>query len=183
MLRHFQTLFILLFSISSLTFPLDSLAAGDTVIYKVTHPDGSVTYSDQALENAERMTVRPVDTVPAFDVKNSPELDKQLEPENNDAAYYTQLDIQSPEAGSAFYSGSGDVNVLVKVNPPLKRQHTLRLSMDGKTVATNQSGSFVLSTVDRGTHSLKISILDGRQNVIKSTQSSFTLHRPSVLNP
>ncbi len=158
--------------------------ADTTTIYKVKHPDGSVSYSDQPMNNAEQMTVRPVETIPAFDVKNSPRLETQLQDQEDEpASYYTNLSILSPEPESAFYSGNGDIEVVVRSVPALKRQHLFQLSMDGQIIGSNQSGTFFIQGVDRGTHSLQARIVDANRTTLINSSSRFTLHRPSVLNP
>ena len=151
--------------------------AGTTTVYKVVNPDGSVSFSDQPQDHAQTLQVAPVTTIPAQKVIQN----QKLTPDNKPSAettYYQSLSISSPADDSAFHSGSGNIQVTVDLNPSLRPGHSLELILDSTPIATQASTQFQLTNVDRGTHTLTIKILDPQQQVLKSSSSKFTLHRP-----
>lgn len=150
-----------------------------TKVYKKVMPDGSVSYSDEAQDGAEVLSVEPVPTVPAFKVPQSeakPKIDAVEQPKN----FYASLTILSPEHDTAFNSGSGTVEVRFKNNPSLIRGHKYKIFLDSHLLAEQTENSFITSNVDRGTHQLSVHIVDQVGRVLKSTTNTFTLHRPVI---
>jgi hypothetical protein len=92
---------------------------------------------------------------------------------------YQQLQIASPQNGSAFWSGAGEVTIKVMVQPPLQEGHRLRVYLDQELAG--ETPTLTLTNVNRGTHEVYAEIVDqaGRR-LIESPKISFTLHRPSV---
>lgn len=161
---------LLLFSQASL---------GATPVYKKVMPDGSISYSDEAQEDAEVMMVEPVPTVPAFKAPpkdRSAEVEEEPKPKN----YYASLTITSPTHDSAFNSGSGTVDIQFKTNPSLIRGHRFKIFLDSQIVGEQTERSLTLTNVDRGTHQLSVHIVDQAGSVLKSATNTFTLHRPVI---
>lgn len=148
-----------------------------TKVYKKVMPDGSISYSDEAQENAEVLNVEPVPTVPAFKVPPS-EAKPVTETEQKPKNFYASLTILSPEHDTAFNSGSGTVEVKIKNNPSLIRGHKYKIFLDSQLLSEQTESTFVTSNVDRGTHQLSVHIIDQAGRVLKSTTNTFTLHRP-----
>lgn len=155
--------------------------AESTTVYKTVNPDGSITYSDQPSGYAEKLEVQPVPTVPAIKVPR-----KTFSASNKEtkrSGTYTSLEILSPGHDTAFYSGNGDVNVSVLLEPALSNGHQFQYSLDGRVVATQAASSLMLNTLDRGTHSVSVAVIDRESKVVLSRSSTFTVHRPSVNRP
>lgn len=165
-------------AVMSLMLPL-CVQAGTTV-YKVKNPDGSVSYSDEPVENAVKMDVEPVTTVPALQYKDIPAAAKETV---ESKAAYTELDIVSPGHDTAFYSGNGVLNISTKLSPELKKGHQYLFTLDGKTIATQSAGSLTVDLVDRGTHTVTVSVVDRQLKTLISAASTFTIHRPKISRP
>ncbi|MCP5162540.1 MAG: DUF4124 domain-containing protein [Hahellaceae bacterium] len=149
-------------------------------IYRWTDAKGVVHFSDHATENAEKITVRPTQTI---DMRTpAAETSKESSPEKTnkgDGAIYTQLEITSPANGSAFHAPDGSVDVTFSAQPEIASGHLFRLTIDGKVAYTGASTSTTLQNVDRGTHNLQVSIIDNMgMKLISSTSLSITIHRP-----
>ncbi len=150
-----------------------------TTVYKVKHPDGSVTYSDAPIEGADVILVEPVPTIPA--VKLPPKDAQQSKPEPMaEPQHYDKFTITQPAADSAFYSGDGQVSTSIELSPSLRSGHRLEYWLDGKLVSTTQATSIELGALFRGTHTLTVKILDARNKVVDSRANTFTVHRPTV---
>lgn len=150
-----------------------SQTTNTTTVYKVTHPDGSVSYSDIPQENATKMFVEPVITVPAVTpIKlNNTSNEKS-------AAHYLSLVITNPADGSAFNSGSGNVSVSTKIEPSLRAEDRVRFILNGREVQTQKSSTLQLTNISRGTHQLRVQVLDAKNTPLISSSSEFTIHRP-----
>ena len=92
------------------------------------------------------------------------------------------LAILAPANDSAFYSGSGDVDVLLEVKPALLESDQIQLYLDGKLIQSNNQIQARLKTVDRGTHQLRVKLVSSSGQVHKESSSKFTVHRPSIRN-
>lgn len=150
-----------------------------TKVYKKVMPDGSISYSDEAQDDAEVLNVEPVPTVPAFKAppsESKPEVKTEEKPKN----FYASLTILSPENDTAFNSGSGTVEVKFKNNPSLIRGHKYKIFLGSLLLSEQTENSFVTSNVDRGTHQLSVHIVDQAGRVLKSATNTFTLHRPVI---
>lgn len=174
-------LFALLLSVSSLAQQAPSEAL--TKVYKVVGDDGQVTFSDQPNHDSETLLISPVPTVPALqpiDTSGSSEKISQQQSVTMNA--YKNLSILSPANGSAFYSGSGEVDVIVEVEPALVKGDKVQVFLDGQLIKQGSQLQFKLQTVARGTHQLQVKLASSTGKVIKTSQSEFTVHRPSIRN-
>lgn len=154
---------------------------GTTTVYKIKNPDGSVSYSDQPQDDAEVMNVEPISTVPAFQASDIPSASKELAEDTK--AIYTELDIVNPGHDTAFYSGNGQVTISTKLTPALRKGHQFQFRLDGQNLATQTSGSYTVPLVDRGTHTLVVSVVDRNLKTLISKSSTFTIHRPKISRP
>lgn len=177
---------ILIFSalLLALTMLAKSIQAdegeGLTTVYKVVDADGSVSFSDQPKAESEAILVPPITTVPATTLSketHSTEL-RVDKPYNR----YHSLSILAPANNSAFYSGSGDVDVLLDIQPALIEGDQIQIFLDGQLVPSNNEIQTRLKTLSRGTHELQIKLVSKLGNVHKEVFSTFTVHRPSIRN-
>ncbi len=176
---------ILLASLSLATIQL-VYAEQSVTVYKTYHPDGSISYSDQPSEQAETIEVKPVDTIPAIDVRSAQSLPARSAPSISDsgsAGVYQQFGITFPENGSAFYSGNGNVKLKIDINPALRDEDSIAIILDGQEIARTNRPEYMLTHLDRGTHSLEVKLLNSQGQPMKSSRSEFTLHRPTVRAP
>jgi len=95
-----------------------------------------------------------------------------------------QLRIVEPEAGSAFWSGAGEVTIRAVAQPPLQADsgQALHVYLDRERVGDELL--VTLRNVDRGTHEVYAQIVGADGEVlVESPHVRFTLHRPSKLLP
>jgi hypothetical protein len=169
----------LLLTNSSLTLAQDASAQTSprkTTVYKVINPDGSISFSDKAIRNSVKMEVAPIPTVPAYKPINNTNLPETTNNSKNN--YYSSLVITNPSHGSAFHSGSGDINISTKIAPALRTTDLIRFSLDGTVIKTQKASTLQLKQVDRGTHTVMVEIITAENKSILSASTQFTLHRP-----
>ncbi|MFE8072907.1 DUF4124 domain-containing protein [Marinobacteraceae bacterium S3BR75-40.1] len=153
-------------------------------VYRYIDKNGNVVFTDEPHEGAEPIEVREVPTITL--PKGKPlteETIKEAERQQPQGPPYQEIRFQKPNNKTAFWSGSGDVNVEVSAQPALKEGHQFRLKVDGQTIATQTSGSFLIRNMDRGTHQATVAVTNGEGTVVQEGASiEFTIHRPSVQN-
>jgi uncharacterized protein DUF4124 len=174
MLKHMKILrvvcgFLLLLWMTS--------GAAETELYKWVDKDGTVHFSDQPTEGAEKIKVKDVDTIPA--VKPQPGGDQ---PKPLVATHYT-ITFTSPQAEETIRDNVGTVNVSVQLNPPLNAGDTIQFSMDGQPQGDPGAATqLTLTNLDRGTHTVQATVLDQSGKALGSASTTFTLQRFSELN-
>jgi hypothetical protein len=175
---------LLIFSlvvISNIAQASDENTGDLTKVYKVVGADGSVSFSDQPNEKSETLMVAPVPTIPAIAPGGAKFTPPQIK---SDKVYnrYSSLAILSPANDSAFYSGSGDVDVILDIKPALLESDQIQLFLDGNLIRSNNQIQSRLQTVDRGTHKLRVKLVSSSGQVYMESTSTFTVHRPSIRN-
>lgn len=161
-----------------ISFLLVPLAYADTV-YKSHDADGNVIFSDVDSAGAEAIEIQKSQTLnlPKPDLSQFRKTTK-LTPEE---IKYTQFEIVSPENDSTIRSNEGKVSVNIEITPTLDEKHEIAFFMDGKQISSGKSQQLSLSEVDRGTHIVFASILNGEGKVIKrSNTPAFHLKKHSV---
>jgi len=155
-------------------------------LFKWKDADGNLIYSDQPPPGQgkedtqiDKETLPQIITVPAPETpsisSSSSSASKEQAPER-----YQSLAIIEPVHDTAVRENSGKVKISVQVEPYIfvERGHILVIYMDGNEVSRGDQTTVVLDNVDRGTHTIKASILNRSGQVIKETGiTSFTLQR------
>lgn len=150
-----------------------------TTVYKTIGTDGKITFSDQPIKNSETLIVPPVPSIPALSpIQNS------VAPKTSDyddqQARYTSLSILSPANDAAFYSGSGEVDVVLDIQPSLIVGDKVQLFLDNTLIQEAKSLQAKLQSTSRGTHQLTAKIISSSGKILKEKTSTFTVHRPSI---
>lgn len=103
-----------------------------------------------------------------------------------DDAPYGLLRIVSPAADASLRNNRGTVRVVVQLAPPLRvdRGDRLTLWLDGEAAAHTATTEFVLTQVDRGTHTIQAQVQAANgAMLIRSEPVVFHLHQASRLAP
>ncbi|MGH8119094.1 MAG: DUF4124 domain-containing protein [Gammaproteobacteria bacterium] len=156
-----------------------TVAAED--VYRYVDEHGNVIYSDTPVAGAEKIRVDEIQTIHPGAVPKF-----QYTPPPKEVAAYSKLEIVSPENDSVVRTSEGPVTVSGVVEPGLnlKAGHYFVLYLDGNEVASGTSPQFILSTMERGTYTLNLAVMDQSGNqVMSSPQVSFTIYQHSVSKP
>lgn len=165
-----------------LTVFLFSVSLVAETVYKKTKPDGSVEFSDQASQDSEEVKVRKPTS---FSPPSLPRLNlptKKLKPKYN----YVIL-INQP-ANDTTIVNKADVTVSITVQPGFAQYgHQIRYQLDEQsTLGDSTSNTF--KNVSRGTHNLKVTVVDRDGDAVSPVASS-TFHmkrffkKPTVAKP
>ncbi len=165
-----------------LSIALTFVTPASAEVYRSLDEDGNVVFTDKPSPSAEELDIDSVQTISPPAVRNF-EYTSPRKPEKNK---YTKLEISSPANDQVFTDGSGNVTVSVLITPELNISpgDRLVLYIDGKKHADSVSTSFSFTNMDRGTHTVKVDVVDrGGKSLKSSAPVSFTVKRFSILHP
>jgi uncharacterized protein DUF4124 len=144
---------------------------GAETVYKTVDDDGNIIFTDKPSENAEEIKLQELQTI-----DNPNPIRSTPRPRQTDkGSLYKTFFIANPANDSGIRSNNGSVSISVSLEPTLRPGHKIIISMDGKEIGSGTSVS--LQNVDRGTHSISASVVDGDGKKLISTSSTFSLLR------
>jgi hypothetical protein len=167
-------------------FTLISVActvALSATVYKWVDENGVTHYSDQPHENAEKVQVAQPQTykAPRVNPQAAAQPATQARPPNS----YQSCDVVTP-ANDQTFPNADSVSTAVQVSPQPHDGDRVFLLLDGQRVPNfpPTGGSYTISPIDRGTHSVQAVVQDSSgRTLCQSEPVSFTVLQPSVLNP
>lgn len=160
-----------------------AVASAGTV-YKWVDENGITHYSDQPHQSAQKVDVQsqaPVGSVAtpapaARDAANSA---------SSTAAAYSSCAIVAPTPEQVFLN-TFSVTTRIYVQPPMRTGDQVIVALDGKPVEElpTVGTEFTLNQIDRGTHSVQVTIRDSSGKTVCSSESvTFYIRQPSLLAP
>jgi hypothetical protein len=163
------------------------VAAAPTV-YKWVDDNGVIHYSDQPHENAEKVQLKAPQTYSSPKTPSpgpsQPYRSSSSSPQKPTSVYQS-CSISEPTADQVFMNTS-TVTAGVTVTPPVRQGDTAIVTLDGQRVpgVPANGGQFTISPIDRGTHSIQISVQDSSGTTLCTSSSvTFHVHQPSLLSP
>lgn len=152
-------------------------------VYKWTDSSGQVHYTDQRKEGAQAVDLpEPSVYTPA----PVPSATQSPGTGAGDAAAndYDLLEISAPTQDETIRNNEGKVTVGLRLEPTLSQGDVIELFLDGEKRGELSSGGGTLSGVNRGSHSLKVRVVNASgQELISSQAVNFHLRRESKLFP
>ena len=165
-----------------LTLWLLSGPAMATTVYKWVDAQGITHYSDQPHPQAQEIDVQArnlVSTVPQATANGT-----AAKPANEGTRY--QCDLIRPENDEVFLNTS-TVSTRLRLEPNLQPGDQIAIAVDGKRLANQPTvgNEFVITDVERGTHTLLIAVYDrsGKQQLCATPSITFHVRQPSVQAP
>ncbi len=169
---------IALFTLMSLVCTV----AFSATVYRWVDENGVTHYSDQPHENAEKVHVAAPQT---FQAPPAPRVPTPKAQSSKPSSPAYQCQVVAP-ANDDTFPNAQSVSTSVQVAPALQDGDQVFLLMDGARVPgfPTQGGSFTISPIDRGQHTLQAVVQDASGKLLcQSANVSFTVLQPSVLNP
>ena len=159
-----------------------AFAAAPTV-YKWVDENGITHYSDQPHQSAAKVDVQK--QAPVGSVATQAPATANSTAEAASAPVYSSCRIVSPTPDEVFLN-TFSVMTRLDIEPFLRGGDQVVISLDGKPVDGLPRGSnqFMLSQIDRGTHSVQAVIRDSDGKTVCSSDSvTFHVRQPSLLAP
>lgn len=144
-------------------------ANAEEKIYRSTDKQGNTVFTDQATEDAQEVEIKETatytETIPTYTPISTAN-------DETEQKGYNSLSILAPAPESSIRSNSGSMTVSYRLEPSLQPKHSTRLLMDGNPMQSSAGGgSFSITNVDRGTHTLTVQVIDERGSVVKASES------------
>lgn len=163
---------------------LASAAVSAGTIYKWVDGQGTIHYSDQPRPGATELQLEssPRVSPPAPSVASVPVSTRVA----TDTPFrYDSCSITRP-ANEETLPNAFSASVAWQISPALRPGDRVTLALDGKLLAgVSPTGtSFTITPIDRGAHTLMVSILDADgRGVCQSAAVTFYVRQPSLLSP
>lgn len=184
-------LFCLLLGVS---LPWASLEAA--TVYRSTDAQGNVIFSDQPIDNGERVELQPLTVVPSAEAERRPDSAQSPAAATRESRSstrvtapfmpYSTFRIVSPQEEATLPTGyGGNVQVELEIDPELREDHRVRLLLDGEvSQSAMHTDAFMLTNLDRGEHVLRAELIDA-QGQVRHRSAPVTLYvqRASVNLP
>jgi hypothetical protein len=163
---------------------LIAAAAGATEVYRWVDADGQAHYSDQWQPGAEKVRIQES---PGYDAPQPASRTARDAGKGQAAAErgYELLEIASPAQEEVLWNIEGQLRVSLRMNPPLRPGHDLRLLLDGTPQEVPAGSTEIqLTEVFRGVHTLKAEVVNEAGTVvIASAPTTFMVRQTSIQNP
>lgn len=175
-----------LFTLISIVCSLAGGLALAGTVYKWVDENGVVHYSDQPHPNAEKIQVQEAQTYKSTEVNSTSTAGGPTPPPSSAArSGYRGCAVVEPQDDQSF-ANLDSLNVVVQTDPGLRQGDQIFVMYDGQPLNGNSStgGHFMISPVERGTHTLQAVVRDsGGAVVCQAPSVTFNVHQPSILNP
>jgi uncharacterized protein DUF4124 len=150
---------------------------GAETVYKTVDEDGNIIFTDKPSKGSEEIKLQELQTIKNPNPAKYSPTPKKSKP--IDANVYNTFLISNPADGSGLRSNNGNVTISLALEPPLRPGNKIVITMDGQEVSNGSASSVSLQNIDRGTHSVGASVVDGNGEKLISTSSSFSMLRAS----
>lgn len=150
--------------------------------YVRVEKNGTKTYSDRPMPGGVPIELEPAQSYSAPPSTNSSNLprEQQLLQEIDDFVYQTCR--VTPE-NDATFTNPENVPIAVAITPNLRPFDTVTFLVNGQAVGPPGTMSYVMSPVNRGTHTVSVSIKNRFGKLLCTATSSFHVQRPSLNSP
>jgi hypothetical protein len=152
-------------------------------VYRWVDADGVVHFSDQPHQGATEIQVSEPQTYSA--PKAGPTTSSVAGKANDVNFRYTNCSVSSPAAESTI-GDTDSISVSLSLSPAPRATDRISLFYDGAAVpgSGGRSTGYTISPLDRGTHTLSVSVSDAAGAVLcQSEPVNIYVRQPSVLAP
>lgn len=154
-------------------------------VYRIVNPDGSVTFTDQPVQGAEKLDLPPVMTYSAPKMRAPAPAGQGANGSGGQS--YSRFVIASPAPETTIRDNAGNVSMVVQVEPSLQveRGHRIQFMVDGVDQGEPvDSAGITFQNVDRGSHTLSARIVDADGTTLETTPPvTVFVHRTTVNAP
>jgi hypothetical protein len=146
--------------------------------YMRVEKDGTKTYSDRPIPGGQPIDVQPAQ---GYSAPPSSGISTRTDQEPDNFRY--QSCAVTPENDSTF-TNPDMVPISVMTNPSVRPFDTVVMTVDGRSVGQPGTMSYTMTApIDRGTHTVSVTITDQFGTLLCSVNSAFHVMRPGLNSP
>ena len=162
----------------------------DAQIFKYEDDEGNIVFTDTPPDrgNADSETSNPDKPPEIIEISEPNTFKNDRQPYSsssntrNSGALrepdYAPIEIAFPKEDESIRENTGNVRVAVAGQTTLLPGHTLQIVLDGSVTTLPGSGTFTLPNLDRGTHVVRVDIVDHENKIVLSgSPRTFHLQR------
>ncbi|HXQ64347.1 MAG TPA: DUF4124 domain-containing protein [Steroidobacteraceae bacterium] len=156
-------------------------ARAETTLYKWVDQDGITHYSDRPAPGAEQVQIQNPQTY-----KGARPAAQAPRARNAKTVFkgYTRVEITYPADGETIANTGGTVAAVAAVEPAVQAGHQLWFTLDGTRQTDPAQGLTATLQVERGTHSLEVTITDqSGHDILSSAPVSFIYRQNAAASP
>jgi hypothetical protein len=153
-------------------------------VYKWVDENGVTHFSDQPHENAQKVELKAPQTFSA--PKTSAQSSSRPSPPRGPAEKIYQTCGMSEPTNDQVFMNTDTVSAGTSATPGVRPGDTVLVTMDGAPVpgVPSNGGQFTITPVDRGEHTIQMTIKDPSGITLCSSPSiTFHVRQPSVQSP
>jgi hypothetical protein len=169
-------------SLTVLVLGLCVVSTALATTYVRVEKDGTKTYSDRPIPGGEPIDLQPAQSYsapPSTSTSTLPREQRLLQ--EMDDFVYTSCRV-TPE-NDATFTNPENVPISVVTTPNLRPYDSVTFLVDGQAVGPPGTMSYVMSPVNRGSHTVSITITNRYGKQLCAATSSFHVQRPSINSP
>jgi hypothetical protein len=158
------------------------VVSAQATTYVRVEKDGTKTYSDRPIPGGQPVDVQPAQTYsapPQNSVNSRLPREQQLVQQFDDFRYESCAISPAPDS---TFTNPESVPITADLNPPLRYNDVVTLTVDGQSLATNVT-VHLMKPVNRGTHTVTVTVKNQFGQQMCSSSSSFHVQRPSLNSP
>ncbi|HEY6124653.1 MAG TPA: hypothetical protein VIV63_08385 [Steroidobacteraceae bacterium] len=161
---------------------LGSLCAVSTALattYVRVEKDGTKTYSDRPIPGGQPIDVQPAQTYSSPPVNYAPSSSSSDDAEPD----FRYESCTVTPANDATFTNPESVTIQARTNPPLRGSDVISMTVDGSRANGADARSHLMTPVNRGTHTVAVTVTSDDGRVLCTSSSSFHVQRPSLNSP
>jgi hypothetical protein len=167
----------------SLVVLLGSLCAVSTALattYVRVEKDGTKTYSDRPIPGGQPVELQQAQSYSAPPASPSLSASSTYTPQEEDFTYDS---CEINPANDTSFANPESVSISATTAPMLRGNDVLLMTVDGQRANGPNGQSHVMSPVNRGTHTVSVTVTSREGRVLCTASASFHVQRPSLNSP
>jgi hypothetical protein len=147
--------------------------------YVRVEKDGTKTYSDRPIPGGE-----PIDLKPAQGYSAPPPSGISSRPRDQEPDNFSYQSCSVTPANDSTFTNPETVSISLATNPGLRSRDTVIMTVDGQAVGQPGTVSYTMAApVNRGTHTVSVTITDQHGRTVCSVSSQFHVMHPGLNSP
>lgn len=141
-------------------------------IYQKVDAQGEIYFSDVQTPTTSPFILKPINTY-SFLPKKQSSTETETKREKN---RYHRFALKQPSNQENFQNTAPVLGVL-EIEPTLQEGDSMQWWLDGKRVQESKSTQYVIPSLDRGEHTLQVTLVDMKNHILMQTEKvTFYVH-------